>query len=330
MTREELIRLTGLKQVGAGDAATGVGLLFGYPVKAVPGKKDLSLYVYVTEEPNNKTVKAINKRLWEGSDLKGKFGVTNATQDQNKETGVYLSATLKIKDEEPQTLYGQAIAALEMALKEEGVTPPSRTCPICEQGDGDTLARYEGQLGLVHMSCLRRWNNERQEALTLKAENASSARGMIGGLIGGVVGAIPAFLALFFFDYFVGVLFPLIPLGVYYGWKLLGGRLSKITTIFTIVYSLIVGLLVEIIDSFLILRSIFPNRNITLWGTIQDYFNPEIFFEFFLRSTLIALGFTVFGIFLAWRLITKTDKHEAADTQAIVDEAIPLDQITER
>jgi len=330
MTREEMIRLTGLKQVGAGDTATACGLMFGFPVKAVPGKKDLTLYFYMETEPDNKTVKAINKRLWDGTELKGKFGTANATQNQNKETGNYLAATFHFKGEEPQPFYSQALSALEAALREEGVTAPSKTCPICGLSEGDALAMYEGQLSVVHMSCLRRWSSERQEQLELKAQNSGPLRGILGGLIGGVVGAVPAFLALFFFEYFVGILFVPIPLGIYYGWKLFGGRLSRLTTVFTVAYSLVVGLAVEILDSFLILRAIFPTLNITLGQTIEAYLDPELFTELFMRSTLIAVGFTALGIFFAWRLITRTDKHEAADAQTIVDEAVSLEQAADR
>ena len=343
MTREELIRLTGLKQVGPAGKEAGAGFLLGFPVKAVPGKQDVTLYFFLETAPDKKQIKAINKRLWEGTDLKGKFGIANAAEDHVKESGTHFSATLKLKGEVPETLYGQALTALETALREEGIAPPSKTCPICSQGEGDALAWYNGQLGLVHMGCLRRWNNERQEALALKEQNAGSLRGILGGLVGGVVGAIPAFLALNFFDYFVWILFALIPLGVYYGWKLLGGRLGKITVVFTIVYSLVMGMAVEVIDTWTILRDVFPavtlgetisaylnlipGVNLSLQGVIGVHVGQELFRELFMRSTLIALGVTAFGIFLAWRLITKTDKHEAADTQAIVDEAIPLEQL---
>jgi len=323
MTREEMLQLTGFKPVGEGE--NGRGLLFGFPTEAVAQKNALVLLLY-GDLPTGKQIKTINQLLKEDARLNKKVSVANTSTAAPGVTGAFIAATINVKGEDAAALYRDALPVLERALRQEGLNPPQQ-CPICEQPGGDTLVQHDGKLCIVHMNCLRSWKNERQEALEQKVQNGSHLRGILGGLLGGIVGAIPAFIALNLTEYFVGLLFVLIPLGVFHGWRLFGGKLDMVTTLFVIVYSLIVGLFVEIMDSWMILRDIF-GPSVTLLDTIEAYLDPHLFREIFMRSTLMALGFSALGIFLAWGMIRKTDKHEIEDNQKAFDEAIALSQLT--
>ncbi|MCL2562561.1 MAG: hypothetical protein FWE08_00800 [Oscillospiraceae bacterium] len=328
MTREEMLQLTGFKPVGEGKDETVRGLLFGFPAEAALQEKvllkTLNIVCAVDAPPDSKQLKAVKKRLKEDARTKDKVTIANAVPG-SEVTGKFFVVTLTFVKDDAGTWYEQAMDALETALREEGITAPTG-CAICGQSGSDALAHYDGRLALVHMSCLRTWKDSQQEALELKKQNSGHLRGVIGGLIGGIVGALPALLALNFMDYFVGVLFAIIPMGIYFGWKVLGGKLSKITTVFTIIYTLLVALTVEIIDTWLRLREIIPT--FTLMQTIESYLDIEFFTEYLMRYTLIALGASIFGIFCAWKMITRTDKHEHAEVQAAFDDATPLNELT--
>ncbi|MCL2587861.1 MAG: hypothetical protein FWD84_00450, partial [Oscillospiraceae bacterium] len=221
--------------------------------------------------------------------------------------------------------YTQAMGVLEAALQEEGVTPPTG-CALCGQGGSDMLAHCDDRLTFVHMSCLQTWKESEQQRLELKEQNSGHLRGVLGGLVGGIVGAVPALIALNFFNFYVSILFALIPLGIYFGWKILGGKLSKVTTVFTILYTLVVAFAVEFFDTWLIARSMIPD--FMLLEVMDLYLDPDFFSEHLLIPLGTALVFSGIGIFCAWRMITKTDKHEMTEVQAAFDNATPLRELT--
>ncbi|MCL2569214.1 MAG: hypothetical protein FWE12_07270 [Oscillospiraceae bacterium] len=324
MEREQMLQLTGFQPVGD----VGRGLLLGFPAEAevLSGfmKDGLTLRLY-GDAATGKQIKAMNKQLKDDARLNGKVSIAADAETPGVAGVVTISAA---GEGDINSLYRNAIDAVEKLFREEGINPVPN-CPICEQTGGDTLVHFDGPLCVVHMTCLRNWKNAREEEVALKAHNGGHMRGFIGGFIGGVVGAAPAFIALMLTNYFVGLLFALIPLGTFYGWKLAGGKLDRITTIFVVLYSLVVGVFVEIIDSWLVLREALPAFNPSLWYTIQVYLNPaHRWHDLFFRHLLMALGFTLLGIFISWSMIRKTDKHELADNQAAFDEAIPLSQLT--
>ena len=327
MTREDMLGLAGFRQVGEGKNAVGRGLLFGFPSEAAAQKNGLVFVCGVDAKPDAKQYKAIKQRLKEDARTKGRISVTPTVPGDEADTGGnFFVVTVTFGKDDPRLWYEQTMDALETILREEGMIAPIG-CAICGGDGGDALAHYDGRPALVHMSCLRQWKDAQQEALELKKQNSGHLRGVLGGLLGGVVGAVPALLALSFLDFYVGWLFALIPMGIYFGWKLFGGKLSRVTTIFTILYTLALALVVEVIDSWLILRGLFPYDQVTLLGTIEAYLDPALFAEWFLAPTLMALLFSAIGIFFAWRMISRTDQHELADLQVILDEAVPIESV---
>lgn len=322
MTWEETLRLTGFKQVGEDKNTFGRGLLFGFPSEVTLGGRSLTFTCGLDAKPDSKQLRAIGKRLKENEYTKGKITVTpSAPGDASGTVGKFFVITVTFGKDDLNLWFHQAMQILETVLREGGITVPER-CHICQQGGVDALAYYDGRPSILHMNCLRQWKDTLVEGLEQKKYESGHFRGVIGGLIGGVVGAIPALLALNFLEYFVAVLFAIIPVGIYFGWKWFGGRLSRATTVFTIVYTLIVAVVVDVVDSWLILRAEFPQWQLTLMEVIELYLNPDIFRENFLASTLMSLFFSALGIFFVWRMITRTDQHEITDAQTIFDEAI--------
>jgi len=317
MTHEEIIQMTGLKHVGADKKLKGRGIVLGFPAEAVPDKKNVNLYLFteseVTKQQKNKLAQKFETSV-------ATFHTQESSFSDWKIGGV-LMVVVWFSKEEPEAAYEQLLQSLGPALEEVGIQPAAN-CPFCDKPDGDAVTKLEERLVLTHMDCLQHWQEEQSEKAEHNRYNQSSMRGIIGGLIGGVVGALPTLGALYFFDFFVGILFALIPLSIYYGWKLFGGRLSNLTTAFTIFYTIVVALIVEIVDSWLILREVFPELEITLLRTIDVYLDPYLFREMFMRSTVTALVFAAIGIWIAWKQIRKTDKSDVEYATTALDEAV--------
>lgn len=328
MTFEEMLQLTGFQQVGEDEMPIARGLLFGgFPAEMSLLKKQLVFVCGVDEQLDSQKYKAIRQRLNDDERTKSKLTVIPSIPgDESNKSGKFFVVSLTVGKDDPRALYQQAMPVLDAVLREEGIVPQSR-CPICDIVGGDTLAYFDGRPAIVHMGCLRRWKDEGQEALELKQYNSGHLRGVIGGLIGGAVGSVPALLAVHLIDFFVGILFAIIPMGIYYGWKLFGGKLSRVTTVFTISYTVVLAVIVEVVDTWMRLRAEFPTWNVTLYETVGLYLDPQIFTQDLMGSLIISVIFSGIGVFFAWRLITRTDQHEIAELQIIFDEAIPLSTI---
>jgi hypothetical protein len=183
---------------------------------------------------------------------------------------------------------------------------------------------------------LEQQRQEAEQVFEEKSMNPKTIEGIIGGVIGGAVGAIPALIALVFFNYFVGILFALIPLGIFYGWKLLKGKLTRLTTVFTIIYTIFTSLFVWILSLGIFIRSelaYFYGVEITLGEAIAlafEFFaeNPNYFISDVLSDALFAFGSAVIGIWIVWRQITRTDEEAFSQVQATYEEAIPLELVT--
>lgn len=328
LTRTEAIQLTGLSQIGDEKNCVGRGLVLGFPAEVAPTKTGLHLYLFPGDEFSNKQRKALNQKLKEDQRFKGKVSITSVAgqEDARWQRGNVFRVDMNFKDTEPRATYDGALQLIGTFLAEEAVRP-SESCPICSQLGGDAVAQYDNQLATLHLACLQQWQREQSEHFELKAQNAGYFRGLIGGLIGGVVGALPALGGMWFLNRFEGILFALIPLGIFYGWKLSGGKLTNITTVFTILYTLVVALATEVVHAWLVLRDAFPVFQLTLRDTLDFYLDPEIFRETFMQDTLMALGFAVLGIFIAWRQIRQTDKVAAAGTLVVLEEAVRIESV---
>ena len=350
MTREEMLHLTGFKQVGEGKNLRAYGTLFGYPVVATSPKDGRLHLTFTTATRKAKAVLQVNKQLRAVDALRKKATFVASTDptttgaavggfvlggavgraidggaatDKEKNTVVL---TIKFDDNsDAGARYDLALKTLETALQETDGIEPQNTCPFCNQTGGDTLLMHNGVLRIANRDCLHRWQIETTETLEHKQHTVGHLRGLVGGLLRGIVDAVPALLALHFIDYFVGALFALIPMGTYFGWKLFGGKLSRVTTVFTVLYTFVVALAVHILHVWLVLRTYFPDFQFTILETIDMHIAPSVVREGFIRSAITALIFSAIGIFFAWRMITRTDKHELERAKNAFDEAVTID-----
>ena len=328
MTQESLLELTGMQVLGEEKNLHAVGTILGYPVLATADKKSLTLKFTVAGK--NSDARKLNKKLREDPELKGKINVLNNLSGNVEANTLYV--VISPADEaDAKTLYPHVINSLEEAMKEFDSFFPPTLCAICNNENSDTLAMYGGILNIVHRECLENWVTEESKKFEDKEGDPKTFNGLIGGVVGGIVGALPALLVLVFFEYFVFVLFALIPVASAFGWRLFGGKFSRLTTVVVIVLSLFISIFLDIVATFILLRDYiytYWGETITFMETLRYlYLDIEafIYFEVF-RDTLLALLGAVVGIFISWRFITKTDSDSFAEAQSALNDAVPLNR----
>ena len=334
MTQDRIQKITGFRLVGLEESLRGVGILFGYPVEAGFSKNEKELALAFTADQAGFKIKDLRKRLQENPELKGKVDALEPP-DGEMPMNVFLITVEAADDVEMERLYNLTIKGLEEALTELPAFVPPTTCKICGGIDSDTVAIVENSLNYVHKACLERQQQEVQQALEEKELSPKTIEGFLGGVIGGAIGAIPALIALVFFNYFVGVLYALIPLGIFYGWKLLGGKLTMLTKIFTIVYTILASFFVWILSLAIELRHLrayYEGVEMTIGESVNYVFeiislHPEFLWEHALSDVLFAFGSAIIGIWMVWRFISRTDASELAQVEAALEEAVPLELI---
>ncbi len=303
-----------------GDSAA-FGAHRGYPFVAVfKAARQGSITVSMTVEGkvDGKLLKAIRADLPKGC-------VSQPARSQG--TVVF---TVQQKDADPTPLFEQVLEAVATHFREAGLTP-SDTCPVCHQTGCDGLAFLNGAYVPVHQACVR----SEVQAVSLKAQkNQRSGNyiiGALGALLGGLVGTIPNVIAAVWLERIVAILYALIPLGAYYGYKLFKGRMNKSALVFTILSSVFNLFMVEYITQYVWVCLDFE-------GLFDLGLFTQIFFlvlqEGELTSSLLQGAlFLALGLWFSWSQISHTSRQDvqgAATVQATVQpwdgHAIPAEQ----
>lgn len=119
-------------------------------------------------------------------------------------------------------------------------------------------------------------------------------------VVGGLVGLIPNFISIFFFDTLLGLLYALIPLGAYFGYVLGKAERNKYTLILICIISFALAIGVFLLYYGLILNAL----NLTF----ADLFADTEAKNGFLSDLGLSALFTVFGLYISWRVISNYEK----------------------
>ena len=322
MTQDFLLGLGGMQQVGEGHRLRAVGMKFGYPIEVTSPPKGKTVTLAVTVKPGKFKVKELSKRLKEHDSLAKRVQVKKAP-DEDPRTDVFLVVISPADESDAQSLYEQTMSFLEKTLPELPGFEPPQACVICQTEGSDILANYTHSLSPVHRTCLESWHKTEEEKYEKKKLNPGGPNGFIGGLLGALVGALPAFLVLWFMNEFWFILFALIPLGSMFGWRLLGGTVSKSTTVTVVLITFVMSAFIVIVNAYLVLYE-FWGGGVTFGEIFVTFFDATWFVDVYMRDTLMALGAAVFGLFLSWRFISTTDEAQAMAVQSILEEAVPI------
>jgi hypothetical protein len=292
----------------AGEAV--VGSFRGYPFSAVlwgRGARTLSVWFVLGRPVKWKTIRPIRKALPKGC---------SAVVQQTK---LILNCSGK---GEVQERLPAAMDAVTEILAAEGFTLPE-TCPLCRDRDRpcDALALAGGGYVPVHQDCCR----TRASQGTIRAErndlNGSYLTGFLGALLLGLAACIPSVLSVWFLDRIFALLYALIPLGAYFGYRLFQGKLNRAALPIVIGVSILALFAMEQVLFYIIIVNaygVYPS----ILDTVRFYFDvmtPADIAHDMSESFL----FLLLGLWITFRVIRRTNRSELRDADVLLESMAP-------
>lgn len=291
------------------------GVIGEYPVTVIASGSRLWNFVFAVDMTDAKQqIKELRK------ENKKKYSFV-----QNN-LGLTVSATIRGKQVEQD--YDTVVRELTAALRQKGIRP-AKTCPFCKQGSCDVLVAHgvTGQ-GLIryvpaHHRCV---DNEAAQTVQNAQENevhGNYITGVIGAILGAIVGTIPSLLTILAMEKIYAILFALIPLCIYGGYKLLKGKMNKFVIVLTVILSIcsIFLLYFEQITYYLV-----HDFGVAFTDALQ--LMPELMkdgevWKEALTSNIMAFVFIGLGILIAWGQISRTGASEIQNAEEIRKTMIP-------
>ena len=132
--------------------------------------------------------------------------------------------------------------------------------------------------------------------------------GIIGAILGGVVASIPWILVYVYGNLMLSALSILIPVGIFYGYKLFGGRTTKALPTIVVIISILITIL-----TMLVLMPIFliQSQGATInFSNIKYLYGNMNLLEGKTLDIVIAIIFTIFGAYIISAIIKKKIANE--------------------
>ena len=122
--------------------------------------------------------------------------------------------------------FTEVMNALVQGLREAGATPPV-VCPLCKGAGCDSMALISDNFVPTHRACVEQMVQGTRRQAEQQTASGNYVTGLIGALLGGLVGTLPNILAALLLHRVIAILYALIPIFAYYGYKLLKGKMNK-------------------------------------------------------------------------------------------------------
>jgi len=233
-------------------------------------------------------------------------------------SGVRMVLSCTGKDPQLMENYIQSMNITTTLLQNAGAAVPT-VCPLCARGGCDAFGLRGDCYVPVHRACYEAQIHSTVSSVEQNTVEGTYLKGWIGAVLGGIVGAIPAVLCQVFLNYFVALAFALIPLGAYYGYRKLGGKMDRMVTVATVVVSL---------------AQIFGSQFMTWYASLIYYWGElpapgraiEMYFGIMdegdiLENLAYTVLFILLGLWIVSRQIRQTN-HTAASGVGVMMESL--------
>ena len=235
-----------------------------------------------------------------------------------------LTINLTVGRKEGEQEFAQLTQDLYSILTYKGIHP-LETCPFCGQRTCDTVAAVDTAYATVHRGCLENALTTTSQKAQRSQDEGSYLLGIIGAILGAFVGVLPSLLTIITTNTIYSLLFALIPLCIYYGYKLFRGRMNKSAIVITIVLSV---LSVYLIEFDLIVYTFLTEYETNFGEALSVAFHALGYADVWVSMTLDSLTsflFIALGIFIAWGQISRTGSSVIRNVDAIRSTAVPYD-----
>ncbi|MDF9825277.1 hypothetical protein M2475_001709 [Breznakia sp. PF5-3] len=196
----------------------------------------LSIYL-----PSNDVVKEISNEYKPQNllkNLKDALKKDKVTITLVKENQLHFVIRTKRNEDETERL-NTLLNKIDAQFKTLGIHA-QHTCPLCNQANCDSMYVDENRsLIPIHSGCKPKLIEQTIQNYKDTEAGAKNLRGILGLLLGGFVGAFASIFTILFLDTEFLVLYALIPIASFYGFKLLGGQPGIVPTIIASVWSFI-------------------------------------------------------------------------------------------
>ena len=193
---------------------------------------------------------------------------------------------------------------------------PLDHCPYCGARYCDVAAMIGRNFQLVHLRCLRDAADKARDKAENNSHNGNYLLGTLGAILGMIVGTIPTLMTVYFMSIESSLLFALIPICIYLGYKFFGGKMNRSALFLSVVLSIAAVFLLN----FEIVVLIFMDEYGASFGeamrALPDVFQDGTFWAEIAMNSLQEYLFTGLGLMIAWRLISTTDAGSADELAA--------------
>ncbi len=199
-------------------------------------------------------------------------------------------------------------------LREAGILP-SDVCPICRRSGCDAWADFGGY-GAIHRACAESRTADAAHEAKRALQTGSYVTGLIGALLGGLVACIPTILA-YYAGWLVAYLYALIPLGAYYGYRLLHGRMNHGAFVCTCIASV-----VHLFSMEQMIFYIYLVQEFEIWPSIFD--SMRLYFSIatpsmMLQDMWMSAVFMALGLWISWGRIRRNAYTDIAGASSVLE-----------
>ena len=198
------------------------------------------------------------------------------------------------------------------------------TCYICHRGRCDVAAPLGYAYRPAHRACLESALAGARAKAQEDEANGSYVSGIAGAILGGIVGTIPSFLTIVWMERLYAVLFALIPLCAYYGYKLFRGRMNKAALICSVAMS-VMG--VYILNFALLGYFFIVEYNMSFGEMLQvmpAFLGDLAIWLEFTRSSVTEFIFAAIGVLIVWSAISRTSAGMVANAENVMAGIMPF------
>lgn len=272
---------------------------------------------------NSATRFALNISV-ETSDLKEKMKALNKENKKLRFTRAKdgVSVYIQVGNREPEDDYRAQTGEVLSILRRVGVRPAS-VCTLCKQGGCDALIGGGFYYAPVHRRCVDEKENKTVVAAERNEADGNYITGVIGAILGAFVGVIPSLITSLFMERIYSLLFALIPLCIYGGYKLFKGKMNKFVIVLSVVLSV---LSVFLLEMEVIVFGIMNEYGVTFsesCAVLAIACKEPDFWGAVLTDCIVPFIFVALGIFIAWGQIRKTNVNLVQDAKALRDTMAP-------
>jgi len=181
-----------------------------------------------------------------------------------------------------------------------------KTCLFCGQGECDDFADQGAACVPAHTSCKADAAEKLMAEVVENETNGNYILAILCALLGGIVGALPSALTILLFETIYAVLFALIPLAAYYGYKLARGKMNGTVPFIIAIAALLDTMVLEVAVQYIWVRQEAPTFPLS---TFLSYVFSGEGFPLLLQDAAMPLLFCIVGIAIVWGQINNNNRQ---------------------